>query len=170
MERTYTYTARSAEDPARIVTFTLHDHRMSVGLGVPVEQIARLLPSDKEDKGIQDGEKPRLWLKPLGLVLLERRTHPFRILDVSAEMAEDRLRVRAWVRPGGLALLPITLLSGPIDNVEAAQSFVAEVEQRKAKAAGLFGFLRFLDYWLTWLGLLVFFAALFQMRRQSDRE
>jgi hypothetical protein len=170
MENTYTYTARSAKDPAKIVTFTLHDHRMSVGLGVPVEQITRLLPSDEEEKRIQKGEKPHLWLKPVALVILERRTHPFRVVDVSAVMEEERLRVRAWVRPGGLALLPITLLDGRSDNLEAAQGFVAELERRKAKAAGIFGFLRFLDYWLTWLGLLVFLAVLFQMRRQRDRE
>jgi len=39
MENTYTYTARSIEDPEQVVTFTLQDHRMSVGLGAPLEQI-----------------------------------------------------------------------------------------------------------------------------------
>jgi hypothetical protein len=35
LENTYTYTARSADHPERVVTFTLYDHSMSVELGAP---------------------------------------------------------------------------------------------------------------------------------------
>ena len=38
MEDTYTYIARSADDPAQAVMFTLHDNSMSVGL---VEELNR---------------------------------------------------------------------------------------------------------------------------------
>ena len=42
MESTYTYTARNAEDIREVVTFTLYDHHMSVGLGAPIENIEAL--------------------------------------------------------------------------------------------------------------------------------
>lgn len=33
MKDTYTYTARSADDPDEVAPFTLHDHSLSVELG-----------------------------------------------------------------------------------------------------------------------------------------
>jgi hypothetical protein len=164
MKNTYTYTARSAENPEQSVTLTLHDHSMSVGLGAPVEQIERVLARDESQ---EDGSEVQLWLKPLAISLVEQGTGPFRIADVDARTDEDRLRVKAWFRTGGLGLAPITLIDGPIDNPDAAQAFVAEVSRRKAEVSGAFRLWRVLDYWATWIAAGAALISLFALWRRK---
>jgi hypothetical protein len=173
MEDTYTYTARSVENPEQVVTFTLKDHRMSVGLGTPLEQIETAMQQvetgqePEAEAGTED--QPKLWLRPLAVSLLERGVGPFRVADVSGAAEEDWLRVNAWYRAGGLALAPITLIDGRVDNPPAAQAFVEELQERKSEVTGALGLLNVLDYWFTWIlaGALVF--GLFQVwRRRSD--
>jgi hypothetical protein len=56
MENTFTYTARSAYAPEKVVTFTLYDNSMSVELGVPLEHLERALAGRKEaEKAEADG-------------------------------------------------------------------------------------------------------------------
>jgi hypothetical protein len=166
VENTYTYIARSADDPSRVVTFTLLDHNLSVGLGSPLEQIERLLPQDEEAG--EDEPQFKLWLKPLAVSLLERSTRPFRLANVDADAAGDWLRVRAWFQAGGLRLAPVTLIDGRVDNPEAAQAFVAQLNERKAEVASP-ALLGLLDYWITWIFAGVLLMALFQnWRRRSE--
>lgn len=168
MEDTYTYTARSIEYPEQAVTFTLHDHRMSVGMAAPMEQMERILPRDEEAEG-EFGEEAGLWLKPLAVSLLERGIGPFRIEDVYPRSDEDRLRVKAWYRVGGLGLVPVTLLDGRVDNPDAAQAFVAEVNRRKEEGPGATGLTSILDYWITWFAAgFVFFGLLSMWRRKAS--
>ena len=54
MENTYTYTARNIEDPEQVVTLTLQDHHMSVGLGAPLEQIETVLEHLKSSSGLKE--------------------------------------------------------------------------------------------------------------------
>jgi hypothetical protein len=166
MENTYTYTARSVENPEQVITLTLEDHHMSVGLGTPLEQIETAL--QRMDTG-EEKTREKLWLRPLAVSLLERGVGPFRVADVDAAAKDDRLSVRAWYRAGGLALAPVTLVDGRVDNPPAAQAFVEELDGRKTEATGAFGLLNVLDYWITWIlaGGLIF--GLFQVwRRRSD--
>jgi hypothetical protein len=177
MENTYTYTARSVENPEQVVTFTVHDHHLSVGLGPPLEQVETLLQQvqaggQAEVEAEQEtgqGPQPKLWLKPLAVSLLERGVGPFRIADVSAAAKDDSLRVSAWYRTGGLALVPVTLLDGLVDNPEAAHAFVAELEERKSEATGPLGLFNVLDYWFTWILAGAFVLGLFQLWRRRDR-
>ncbi len=126
------------------------------------------LDEDAEEETGPESQ-PQLWLKPLAVSLLERGVGPFRIADVSAAAKDEWLSVSAWYRAGGLALAPVTLVDGIVDNPQAAQAFVEEVDKRKSEVQGPFGPLSVLDYWLTWIlaGLLLF--GLFQIwRRQTD--
>jgi hypothetical protein len=153
MENTYTYTARSAVNPENVVTFTLHDHWMSVGPGAPVEQVERVLRSEGEAAEAEEAleVQHRLWLKPLAISLLERGTRPFHIVDVDTSLDDGWLNVRAWLRTGGLRLFPVSLITGRVDNPQAARAFVDEIDRRQAEAGRpgvLFGWL---DYWATWL-------------------
>lgn len=170
MENTYTYTARSIENPEQVVTFTLQDHHMSVGLGAPLEQIETVLQridAGKEEAGQEALAK--LWLRPVAVSLLERGVGPFRVSDVSATAADDWLRVSAWYRAGGLALAPITLVDGRVDNPQAAQAFVEEVDKRKSEVTGTVAPLNVLDYWFTWVLASVLLFGLFQIwRRKSE--
>jgi hypothetical protein len=145
MENTYTYIARDADDPAQIATFTLFDHSLSVGLGAPLEQIERALETQGEDQKGEERIESRLWLKPLAVSLLERGVGPFRIADVNATAKDDWLRVSAWYRAGGLALVPITLIYGRVDNPLAAQAFVEELDRRKSEVMGAFGLFNISD-------------------------
>ena len=167
MENTYTYTARSIENPEQVVTFTLQDHHMSVGVGAPLDQIETVL--QQVDAGEESGRESsaNLWLRPLAVSLLERGVGPFRVADVNASAAEDWLRVNAWYRAGGLALAPVTLVNGRVDNPQAAQAFVEELEERKSEGNRVLGLLNVLDYWFTWIlaGALMF--GLFQVWRRK---
>ena len=111
MQNTYTYTARSVDHPEKVVTFTLHDRQMSVGVGAPLEQIeaavAKVTGSEEES-----AEGTQLWLKPLAIALVERGTGPFDIADIDAEVEDDVLTIRGRVRVAGLRGGAITLMGG----------------------------------------------------------
>jgi len=172
MDETYTYTARSPEHPEQTLTFTLHNEHLSVDVGAPMEQVERMLQSRRgEDEGVEaeEGTKGGLWLKPLAVSLLERGVGAFHVTDVSAVARQDKLRIRAWYRAGGLGLVPITLIDSRIDNPEAAHAFVDEIARRKKEASTAIGPLVLLDYWVTWVVAIVAFIALLNFwRRQNE--
>lgn len=169
MVETYTYTARNAENPEQVVTFTLRDSRMSVGVGAPLEQMEQAVGVGDEEEG-EGGEERRLrlWLRPLAVSLIERGTRPVHVDDVVADLTDDWLRVRAWIRPGGLRLIPVTLIDGRVDNLVAAQDFVEEVETRKTAVE--FGALELLDYWGTWIAAGIFVLTMVQTLRHGGEE
>jgi hypothetical protein len=182
MTKTYTYTARSAENPERVVTFTLRDSRMSVGVGAPLEQMERAIqlgrgeeaPEEKEieeaaEVEVQKTEKPKLWLRPVAVSLAERGTRPVHVDDVVANVRDDWLQVRAWIRTGGLRLIPITLIDGRVDNPVAAQDFVEEVQERKTVSG--WDVFNLFDYWATWVVAGIFALVMFQQwrRKGSDK-
>ena len=181
MTKTYTYTARSAENPERVVTFTLRDSRMSVGVGAPLEQIETAIqigrggeaPEEGEGEAgaeaeVMEAERPKLWLRPVALSLIERGTRPVHVDDVVAKLTDDWLQVRAWIRTGGLRLIPIALIDGRVDNPVAAQDFVEEVRELKTdagwRAFGLF------DYWATWIVAGIVALVSFQQWRRKGSE
>ena len=150
MEKTYTYTARSADDPEQVVTFTFYNHRLLVDVGAPIEHLERALRARQagEDEEVAYHIQP--WLKPMAISAIERSTHPFSVSDVYADVDEKRLLVTAWVRAGGLRLAPVTFKMAHVDNPDAAQAFVKQLETRKADG-GRAGWLPGpLDYWATW--------------------
>ncbi|HDQ70872.1 MAG TPA: hypothetical protein ENN19_02115 [Chloroflexi bacterium] len=165
-ENTYTYTARNARRPEEIVTFTLHDHKLSIGVGSPLEHIERAVEArqdEETDYPIQS------WLKPMALSLIERATSPFDVSDVIADVAEDILHVRAWYRVGGLRLSSITLVHGAVDNPAAAKAFAMELERRRADQSALDKILDVMDYWVTWFvaGFVMVFLLQIWRRRNS---
>lgn len=179
MENTYTYTARSVDHPERVVTFTLYDRRMSVGIGVPLEQAARFAEAVRLQERIEqenedaapseelDPAQPQLWLKPAAVSLVEQGTAPFRVVDIDAQTDGDWLLVRGWVRVGGLRLAPITLMSGRVDNADAAQAFAKEVARRKDALGTGPAFLQVLDYWATWVLFTSAMVSLFTLWRKK---
>ncbi|MGD8475492.1 MAG: hypothetical protein PVH59_15350, partial [Anaerolineae bacterium] len=168
-----TYTARSIEDSEQVVTFTLQDHRMSVGLGAPLEQLEVALQGteagEESEEEASHGTQQQPWLKPLALSLLERGVGPFRVADVRAATDDGWLRVTAWYRAGGLALVPVTLIDGTVDNPQAAEAFVEELESRKSDVAGPFAALNLLDYWFTWILVIASIFGLLQAWRRKHQ-
>ncbi len=181
MAKTYTYTARSADNPERVVTFTLRDSRMSVGVGAPMEQVEAAIElgrgkEEPEEEGAEEGtevevaraERPKLWLRPVAVSLVERGTQPVHLDDVVARLNNDWLTVRAWVRAGGLRVVPITLIDGRVDNPVAAGDFVEEVQERKTVTG--FNILGVLDYWATWIGVSLVAIFLLQSSRRKGSQ
>jgi len=151
MENTYTYTARNADNPEQVVIFTLHDHALSVGIGAPLEHVERVIRAKTAEETEAESEHVvQPWLKPMAISMVERATRPFDVDDVDARSADDWLQVRAWFRAGGLRLTSVTLIEGRVDNPEAAQAFVQELDERKAPVTSLARLLGPLDYWATW--------------------
>lgn len=168
MENTFTFTARSADDSHQVTTVTLHDHRLSVGSGPPVEQLERASGEQPADLRHLPG---RLWLRPLLLSFLQRESGAFPISDVEAAIEEDYLLLRAWLRAGGLRALRITLVDDRVDNPQAAQAFFGELMARQEDAGALPGMFEPLDYWATWIlaALASLVAAVLLWRRHRHR-
>jgi len=173
MENTYTYTARSALDPARVVTLTLYENYLSVGVATPLEHIERAVRAATAEEEDEARGEIRLqpWLRPAAISMIERGLHPFHVGDVEARADERWLRVRAWFRTGGLRFLPVTLVGGEVDNPEAAQAFVRELRRRKKAAGGPSWLFGLLDYWATWIVGGVLAVVFMQLwRRKRGRE
>lgn len=150
-ENTYTYTARSAVNPSKVVTFTLHDHRMSVELGAPLEHVERALGIEEGETEAEQEARIQPWVKPMAVSVIERAARPFNIADVDVNAQDARLQVTSWIRTTGLRLVPVVFLMEQVDNPEAAHAFAKEVEERKASAAHPGLFRGPLDYWASWL-------------------
>jgi hypothetical protein len=169
MENTYTYTARSADNPEKVVTFTLRGSKMTVGPGAALETIEKAITAATDED--QEGPSPHLWLKPTAVALVERGTGPFRVQDVTAGVDDNGyLSLSAWLRPAGLRLFPVPLMHGRVDNPDAAKAFVKELESRKEEAGMPSPLLGWMDYWATWLIAGGVLFAVLESWRRGQRE
>jgi hypothetical protein len=168
-ENTYTYTARSAVNPSKVVTFTLHDHRMSVELGAPLELVERALGVEEGETDADQEARIQPWVKPMAVSVMERVARPFNIADVDVNVQDDRLQVTSWVRTTGLRLAPVVFLMEHVDNPEAAHAFAGEVEERKATGRHPGRFRGPLDYWGGWflVGLAIAVMLWIGLRRED---
>jgi hypothetical protein len=169
MENTYTYIARNAQDPTEVVTFTLHDHHLTVGLGNPLEQIETALETESGDIA-EEGLSGQPWLKPMAVSLLERGLSPFSVDDVEASSENGGLEFVAWTRVGGLRLAPIFLDIDQVDNPEATDAFVKELEKRKTSLESTKALPGPMDYWAGWFATsLILMIGLFMLVRLRRR-
>jgi hypothetical protein len=178
MENTFTYTARSAHAPDKVVTFTLFDNSMSVELGVPLEHLERALAGREEAEETKEAmevepaevqeedEAPAATnayyaLKPMAVSLMEKSRQPFSVADVSARAENGGLDVTAWMRAKGLRLAPIRFDWDRVDNPDGAKAFAREVRARNRVTSrpGRFGGI--MDYWISWLAFGALILALF---------
>ncbi|HHX45164.1 MAG TPA: hypothetical protein GX714_14430 [Chloroflexi bacterium] len=152
MASTYTYIARSADDPRRAAILTLHGHRVSIE---PAAAPGYYLMAER--MGGRQGTFGRFrrmmpWMMPAGISAMERLLHQdFRVSDLMVRTKDEGLSVSAWVRLGGLRLLPVTMTWNRVDNPDAAQAFVQEVDRRRRQAGAHRGLPGPLDYWASWL-------------------
>lgn len=163
--KTYTYTARNVDHPDKVVTFTLDDERMRVNLTDQLEQVETVAGSGFTPKELLHRVKSKA--KPLYRKLRERITGPVHVSDVNANLKEDKFLVRMWPRVAGLRLAPIRINMGQIDNEDAAEAFVDELDYRKEitpAARKLFGPL---DYWIGWAGLMLLVGLFIRRFRQQ---
>lgn len=163
---TYTYTARNADDPSKVVTFTLYDHHMRVNLTGLLDQASTVAGADDKPEEIR--QQISAQMKPTMTKIVENFTEPAHISDIDASLEDEHLKVLLWQRLGGLRLAPMQFNMGKIDNTEAAEAFVDELDQRKKTGSYAGRFSGPLDYWAGWLGLLLLVGILFRWSRRRE--
>lgn len=168
MHDTYTYTARSAENPDAIVTFTLTDHSLRVNLTGMVEKMERVLAS--EDKPTEVRHQVQSQIQPAAARLVQGSFEAIPLDDVNASFNGERLRVNTWKRLGGLKLAPLLITISQVDNPEATEAFVEELNERKSEAEPTGKFFGPLDYWIGWAGLAVGLLALIRWSTRRSEE
>lgn len=163
---TYTYTARNVNDPDKVVTFTLLDGHMQVNLMGLIDQAQSVVKAEEKTGALK--KQMVTQAKPALLKLKEGISGPIHVDDVNAKMDDDRLQVTLWQRMGGLRLAPVQFNMGRVDNEEAAEAFVDELELRQEETeSDVKKFAGPLDYWIGWAGLLLLVGLLI---RRPKRE
>jgi len=155
---TYTYTARNVDNQDLVVTFTLENNHMHLGLTEMLEKLGSIAQS--EEPLAEAAAQIKSQGQPGALKLAERFYGPVHVSDVAAHLNGEQLKFSAWQRVAGLRLAPLRLNMGRIDNPEAAAAFVDELAERQAEASHAGRFFGPLDYWVGWAGLLSMLAFL----------
>lgn len=163
---TYTYTARSANDPTKVVTFTLMNNHVRVNLTDVMEQAGMVAQAQEKPEEVR--RQISRQAKPALTKVAEIISGPVRIYDVNAEIKNEKLNVTLWQRISGLRLAPVQFNMGRIDNEAAAEAFVDELNRRKKNSPYEGRFAGPLDYWLGWAGLFLLVSLLFGWLRKRE--
>jgi hypothetical protein len=150
---TYNYTARSLDNPDNVVTFTLDDSQMRINLTGTLEKLEKIIEADEKPTEIRHQIKSQL--QPGTLKVAEFLSTPVHLSDVNVDLDDSRLNVNTWKRVAGLRLAPLSIKVNHVDNPDAAQAFVKELDQRKSKANHTGKFFGPLDYWFGWLVMIL---------------
>lgn len=153
MPFTYTYTARNKQKPNKVVTFTIFDNYLKVNLTGLIDQISGIAEGEDREEAV----KSFLSTQSGSAIykVIERLSGPVHINDVNPYLENDAFKLTFWKRIAGLRVAPITLSIGDVDNPEAAAQFIDTLLERQDQAEGPGVFAGPLDYWATWIGLLV---------------
>jgi hypothetical protein len=150
MAKTYTYTARSADDPARAVTFTLQDHQLKAELVLSSEKVERSLKAAGQEAAARQPDETDKWIAAVAEPLKERDNEPFALGDVDASAEGEELRVTAWNYTHDRRLQPIVIAMERVDNPQAASAFAREINRRKLSATRRARFMRAVGLRLVW--------------------
>lgn len=153
MKDTYTYTARSADDPERVVTFTLANGHMMLNLTGVMDRLSEVVTADEKANTVKEQAKKQV--QPAVMKGIEQLSGPVHVRDVAADLKDERLVVKAWQRAGGLRLAPMVIGIDHVDNAEAAEAFVDELDARQDSVQSAGKFAGPLDYWFGWAALLL---------------
>jgi len=165
---TYTFTARDTENPDKVVTFTLDDEQLRLNFTGVLEKLGKI--GTAEEKGSEARLQMKTQLTPATIKLMQNLSGPVHLSDVSANLNGgdgEHLNLTVWQRLGGLRLVPVKVSMGRVDNVEAAEAFVDELEERKREIEPASRFGGPLDYWFGWLGVGMLAGLLIRWWRRS---
>ncbi|NIV14808.1 MAG: hypothetical protein GWN62_27105 [Aliifodinibius sp.] len=158
MTKTYTFTARDGTNPERTLTLTLYPDFVRINLTGLWDQLGTI--AGAEDKPDEAKTQIQAQAQPATLKLLETISGPVHIKDFNASMDGNEFKIQIWQRLRKLRLAPIQLVIDPVDNPDAAEAFINELEDRKQEATRAARFPGILDYWFTWAGMFLGFLAL----------
>jgi hypothetical protein len=165
MPFTYTYTARNKENPDRVMTFTIFENYLKVNMTGLVDQVSEVAAEEDRKAAVKD-----LLSTQTGTALykaMERLSGPVHVNDVNPYYEDGQFKLTFWKRLAGLRFAPITLSMGTVDNPDAAAQFIDTLldRQETAEAPGIFS--GPLDYWFTWVGLLIGLIVLIKWPRKD---
>ncbi|MBE0408136.1 MAG: hypothetical protein IBX69_00205 [Anaerolineales bacterium] len=158
MTETFTFTARDADNPDEVITFTLKGNFLFVSMTGILEQVDKVRTS--QEKGEEVLRQVKTHAKPIALKMIEAFSGPVHISDASATMVGEKLVMNVWKRLAGFRLAPLVIIINRVDNPEASESFVAELNERKKDVTHIGKFFGPLDYWLGWVGLILLVVLL----------
>jgi len=151
MTETYTFTARHALDPEKIITLTLRGEFLQINLTGMLENIGGFLGEESRGEALKSQVKKQA--RPTMLKVMEEISGPIHISDVKGKVVgrdADKLKITLWKRVGGLRAAPIQLNFGKVDNPQAAKAFIEQLDKRREEADHVGPFWGPLDYWLGW--------------------
>lgn len=170
MTETYTYTARHALDPEKVITFTLQGEYLQINLTGVLESIGDILGEESRKEALKSQVKKQV--RPSMLKIMEGVSGPIHVSDVKGNISgesADELNITVWKRVGGLRAAPIRLSFGKVDNPQAAQAFIQQLNERRDKAEHIGNFFGPLDYWLGWFVMVFAVIILWKWpRRKKD--
>lgn len=165
LQNTYTYTARDADNPEKVITLTMMDDHVQVQLTGILDSFGNVIQA--EERSSAAGRQLSGQAATTALKLAEGIGGPVQINDLNASLKDESLTITAWRRAGGLRLAPLRIHIDQVDNPEAAQAFINELEERQHQAEHPGKFAGPLDYWLGWAGIALAVGALLIWPRKS---
>ena len=165
MPFTYTYTARSKDNPDRVMTFTIYEDHLKVNLTGLIDQVSKVI----EEEGREDVIKEFLATQSSSAVfkVFERLSGPVHINDVTPSYDDGHFTLTFWKRLAGFRFAPIVISMGEVDNPEAAEQFIEIFSERQALADSPGLFAGPLDYWATWFAVLIGVIVLIKWPRKK---
>ncbi|MBW6466982.1 MAG: hypothetical protein K0B06_10790 [Brevefilum sp.] len=165
MTFTYTYTARDKDNPNTAMTFTIYDDFLKVDLTGLGERITEIIDEDRRQDAFKD-----MIITQAGTTLyyvLERLSGPVHIKDVTPSFNDGIFTLTFWKRLVGLRFAPVVVSMGEVDNPEAAEQFIETLEDRQGltETPGIFA--GPLDYWITWIAMLIGVILLIRWPRRK---
>lgn len=172
-ENTFTYTARSAQDPEKMAMFTLHNGSVSVQLGNAIMEQAEEAYESFREGDEDDSKRLAGFIKPMATGSVQRFLQPIPLEDFDADVKEDAMQATAWIRAGGLRLAPVMMTWQDVDNPAGAKAFVSELQERKKAMTNDAGRLPDpFDYWASWIvvGLITIMLPIVLIRQFKKRQ
>ena len=167
MPFTYTYTARNKDNPDRVLTFTIFENTLKVNLTGLIDQVSEAVAKEDSQTAVKDFLTTQSGSAIYKAV--ERLSGPVHVNDVDPYYEEGQFKLRFWKRVAGLRFAPITLSMGNVDNPESAGQFIDTLMSRQDQVESPGPFAGPLDYWATWIGLLLGLIVLIKWPRKKEQ-
>lgn len=167
MPYTYTYTARNKNNPDRVLTFTIFENHLKVNMTGLIDQVSTVVGEEDRETAVKNFLSTQSSSAIYKAV--ERLSGLIHVNDVDPFYEEGQFKLRFWKRILGLRFAPITLSMGNVDNPEAAGQFIDTLMSRQDQGETPGPFAGPLDYWATWIGLLIGLIVLIKWPRKKDK-
>lgn len=165
MPFTYTYTARNKHNPNRVITFTIYKDQVKVNLTGLDDQVSKIIKSNDQKSAVKE-----LITTQAGTTIykaIEQISGSVHINDVNSDLKGDQFTLTFWRRLAGLRLAPLVLSIGEVDNLQGAQQFIDTLRERQALTETPSVFSGPLDYWATWIAMLIGLIVLIKWPRKK---